>query len=98
MNFHLSQPCATPRVRITAPVCRRKCVFAPTVSPVKDARGVRMGLAINVCCAFAFFWLKCMCMETRKTKFDSIRYINQFLKDFIKIDGFKSTITKMTYL
>lgn len=37
-------------------------------------------------------------METRKTKFDLTRYINQFLKDFIKIDGFKSTITKMTYL
>lgn len=47
-DLAVKNPCATPRVRITAPVCRRKCVFAPTVSPVKDARGLCANRLVNM--------------------------------------------------
>lgn len=64
------------------------CICPDGFSGKRCERG-KDGASNQCMLCVCFFWLKCMCMETRKTKFDSTRYINQFLKDFIKIDGFK---------
>lgn len=66
---HISQLCVILLVKITALVCHRKFAFVPMGFPVKDARGVRLGTALNVCCDI-FFQRNVICTRTLNEESD----------------------------